>query len=590
MDANFFRFWQHPDDQELFRPNDHLFDVGKIYPPYEDLERLALYERGRRLFKGDHQLLVQRAQTILKDTPHQDKLKQLYIAVNLVDILVRKPADIMYGDNPSYETGSDPESAEQKALNRLIEENDLNLIGQQTVTGAGFRGDSFLKTYFNYRQDFSQVPEVPQGVIRESIIEPVDASYVFPELARGSRTKFRAVNIAYIEWVQYPIIGKETPFLNVERHVPGFIQYRRFRLNPAYVVTNKFGIPQEQFEIVEEVPTEREGSDVVATGVPMLLVHHIPYKSTDEEWKGTSATQPIENLVLAINDRLTQIDYILLKHSDPTAYGADLDGVEVSWGGRYIPVRKDEVAPAYMTWNGQLSEAFKQLEMMVNLVFQISETPQWLFGTSISGNDGGSGTSHTDGAGIKARFMPILTKVKRIRAGVDKAMRDALYAAQKLENFANADNPDFEAYEAVYPKIRWRDGVPQNEKELAELMQIRTGGRPTIDQLTAIKTMDALDDEQAQEIIDRIKEDQQQDMLAQPSIFNGTPDDTTTPDSEGAGGNKQTSTGSNLKEQNVGVSNENPATNLFSPNAASDKAYSKTLKAGNQGVGKFYEE
>jgi hypothetical protein len=590
MDANFFRFWQHGDEELLFRPNDHLFEVGRIYPPQEDLERLARYEKGRRLYNGAHNLLYQRAQTMLKDTPHADKLKSLYIACNLVDIIVHKPADLMYTDYPSYETGKDAHSTEQLALNDLVEDNDLNLLGQQVVVGAGIRGDSFIKTYFNYREDYSQVPAVPNGVEREAIIESVDASYVFPEQSRGSRKKFRAVNIAYIEWVQYPTIGKETPYLNVERHVAGFIQYRRFRLNPAYVVTNKYGVPQSQFEIVEEVPTERDGADLVETGVPQILVHHIPHKSHDETWQGVSATERIENLILTINDRLTQIDYILLKHSDPTAYGVDLENAEMNFGGRYIPVRKDEVAPAFMTWDGHLSDAFKQLDVLINLVFQISETPQWLFGTTTGGGTSNGGTSHSDGTAIKARFMPILSKVKRIRTQVDRAMRDALYCAQQLENFANAENPDFVKYEAVYPKIRWRDGIPANEKELAELMQIRTGGRPTIDQHTAIKTMDSLDDEQTQEIIDRIKEDQQQDALAQPSIFNGTPDDhgtiATNSSVKVSGVNpissepKTTDGGNPIADPNIG---------MVSPNASSDKAYSRSLSAGNAATGKGYE-
>ncbi|MGQ0417294.1 portal protein, partial [Bacillus sp. HC-TM] len=139
------------------------------------------------------------------------------------------------------------------------------------------------------------------------------------------------------------------------------------------------------------------------------------------------------------------------------------------------------------------------------------------FGTSI-GNVGGTGTSHTDGSAIKARFMPILSKVKRVRTNVDRAFRDSLYCAQLLENYANEGS--FEHYEAVYPKIRWRDGLPANEKEQAEIMQIRTGGLPTIDRLTAIKEMDSLDDIQAKAVVDRILEDEKALKPATPNVFN----------------------------------------------------------------------
>ncbi len=113
--------------------------------------------------------------------------------------------------------------------------------------------------------------------------------------------------------------------------------------------------------------------------------------------------EKIETVFAAINDRLVQIDYILWKHSDPTAYGPDLESTNgaVQFGGKYIPVNKDDPTPGYMVWQAQLDAAFKQLDMLLSIVFQMSETPQWLFGTTMSGdNSGGTGTSHTDGAAI----------------------------------------------------------------------------------------------------------------------------------------------------------------------------------------------
>jgi hypothetical protein len=509
---------KHDETNEYeYKPNNTLFETGKVFPPTDDLERLARYEKGRRLYEGKFKDLPQRAQLLLKDTPHAGRLKSLYLAVNLLDIIVHKPADLMFNEDPTFESGKSAKSIEQTRLTSIIEENDIDSLGQELVVGAGIRGDSFIKTYFSYRQDFSELPFVPEGVQMEAIIESQDPATVFPELSRGSKKRFKAINIAQVEWVIQPD-GKETPYLNVERHIAGYIQYRRFRLSETTKISNEYGIPQTQYDILEEVATEH-AKNLVETGVPMLLVNHVPHKSTDAHWEGISTTEKIESLVYAINDRLTQIDYILMKHSDPTAYGADLLNVELSWGGRYIPVRKDEVAPAYMTWDGKLSDAMKELETLINLVFQVSETPQWLFGTTI-GNAGGTGTSHTDGAAIKARFMPILSKVKRIRTHLDRALRDALYSAQLLENFANEGNPLFKSYTPVYPKIRWRDGIPANEKELAEVMQIRTGGRPTIDVRTAIKVQDSLDDAQAEEIMGRIEEDGAQDRLATPSIFN----------------------------------------------------------------------
>jgi hypothetical protein len=263
------------------------------------------------------------------------------------------------------------------------------------------------------------------------------------------------------------------------------------------------------YRIEERVATGRE-IDTVETGIPELLVQHIPYKTVDDDWRGIGGIEKIESVLAAINDRLVQIDYILWKHSDPIAYGPDLDPDEnggVKFSGKYIPVTKDDMQPGYMTWESQLDGAFKELDILLGIVYQMAETPQWLFGTTLASDKGGTGTSHTDEGSIKARFMPILSKVKRIRNHVDRAIRDALWIAMKLENFANEGVEDFEPYEPVYPKINWRDGIPRDEKAEAETFALRTGNLATLDVKSAIKRMDGVNDEQAERIITALKAD-----------------------------------------------------------------------------------
>lgn len=489
-----------------------MFQTGKQYPPPEHIERLAKYKRGKAIFDGRLYEVYERASELLKDTPAAAQLAKLYIAVNIVDVLLTKPSDLLVGEPPAYESGKPDNSAEQKALNRIVEENDLNAQIHETVIGAGYRGDSFVKVRYGVSQDFSALPAgvpLPTDIKAEPIIEQIDAGIVFPELARGSKKRFKAVNLA---WIEYVVTDREEKaYLNVERHLPGYIVYERFEAQPNGVDTT-FGVPIALYTIGKRVSTGRD-KDVVATGVSRPLVFHIPYKSVDDRWEGVSGVEKMESLLAAINDRLVQIDYILWKHSDPTAYGPDIDedgdGESARWGGKYLPVGKDEVPPGYMTWNSQLDGAFKELDYLLGLVFQMSETPQWLFGTTIAGdNRGGTGTSHTDSGAIKARFMPILAKVNRIRVQVDRAIRDAIWTAMELEVFANDGVEGFESYTPVYPKIAWQDGLPKDEKEQAEIAAIRTGNKPTWSVRDAIKRLDGVDDGHADAMISRIAQDE----------------------------------------------------------------------------------
>lgn len=484
--------------------------VGAEFPPIEHRARLANYRVYRKLYENKKHNVFARAETLLRNTQHAPQLETLRIAVNLADIIATKPADMLVGEPPQYESGLPDDSPQQIAINSFVEENDLNETIYESAIGTGIRGDGFIQTRFDVREDFSGLAELgveAPAVEMEPIIEHVSAELAFPEMAGGSSKQFRAIDIARVEYVE--TAKKAVPYLNVTRHLPGYIAYERYRLSEyegGIDTANEFGYPIQVWRNEELISRE-----VIATGVPKLLVQHIAYKTADYTWQGTSGLKSVLPLLTAINDRITQIDYILWKHSDPAMYGPDIEGIK--GGGYYIPIGEGDPTPGYLTWNSQLDGAFKELETLVGLVFQLAETPQWLFGTVLgSENAGGTGTSHTDSAAIKTRFMPILSKVSRIRMQYDRAIRDALYNAQLLDL---AQNPNAD-YEAVYPAIKWSDGLPRNEKEEAEVAEIRinTG---VLDKHTAIKRMDRVDDDKAQETLRRITDEE---GTVDASIFN----------------------------------------------------------------------
>ena len=515
-------FWNREKQLEKYAENsasviytERQIKPGAEFPPPKDRARLARYRVMKKVYEGNQHRVLERATRLLDDTPHAEQLRTLRIAVNIADIIATKPADMLAGEPPQYETGLPDNSPEQQALNSYVEENDLTQLIHESAIGAGIRGDAFVKVRYGYRQDYSALTEmgadIPVDTQMEPIIEHVAADLVFPEVSAGNIKQFRAIDIAQVEYIE--TAKTAIPFLNVERHMPGYIVYERYRLiefEGGVDTDNEFGYPIQVWKIGDKVETGREET-AVATGVPNMLVQHIPYKASDYTWEGVSGLKSITPLLQAIQDRLAQIDYILWKHSDPAMYGPDVESPR--GGGIYIPITKEDQVPGYMTWNSQLDGAFRELETLVGMVFQLAETPQWLFGTVLGDqNSGGTGTSHTDSGSIKARFMPILSKVARIRTHYDKAIRDALYICQLLDVEQGA-----RSFTPVYPTIAWNDGLPRNEVEEAEIMNVRTGGKPTLDVHSAIKRLDRVDDEKAKEIEARIKD---AEATVDASLFN----------------------------------------------------------------------
>src|SRR5690606_2250575 len=116
-------------------------------------------------------------------------------------------------------------------------------------------------------------------------------------------------------------------------------------------------------------------SDVCSSDLLSFIpIIHCPYKSVDDQWEGISNIEKVESLLSAINDRLVQIDYILWKHADPTAYGPPAGVDQIKIAGRYILLEKDDATPGYMEWNSQLTAAFEELDLLIEMVFAISET------------------------------------------------------------------------------------------------------------------------------------------------------------------------------------------------------------------------
>lgn len=109
-----------------------LYDVGGVYPHDDHLERLAKYELCRKAFDGRLEELRERFMEVIANDPDRkeqyEQLKKLLIAVNLPDILTTKPADLMVGEPPAYESGKPDRSREQQKLNELVEENGLNKL------------------------------------------------------------------------------------------------------------------------------------------------------------------------------------------------------------------------------------------------------------------------------------------------------------------------------------------------------------------------------------------------------------------------------------------------------------------------------
>ncbi|PEM08557.1 hypothetical protein CN610_19780 [Bacillus wiedmannii] len=482
-----------------------MFEVGEFYPSPLHKERIDRYKRNSKLFKGEQQEVFEKHAPQLQGR-YRDTL---YVSANLAGIICKKSADFLFGESAAFSAGKEDGSPEQEALERFAEENGISITNYESALSNAYKGDSFYKV--RWGQEYGGM--LPASVDKfRVIIENQNPEYVFPETVQGNADKVLCYHVAYP--VQVAASSHDDWLLNVESHYPGRVEFRKFRIDP--IVTNKHGIV-EQFVIKEELATERKTQN---TGVPFPLIVHVPNYSTADSWEGIDDLSEHYTLLSEINNRISLIADILDKHSNPAiavpvgTLEEDENGVptfRVGVDKVFEVMGKEDVIPQYITWNGELQSAFQELDKLIELLLTMAEIPTVALGKGDSGTSGASGLS------IKWRMNSLLAKVNRKRQYYDKGLKRVLLIAQLLEQFVLKDKL---GYEVTIPKINFKDGLPNDDMEQVTIMATRLAGMPTLSQKTAIMKLDGLTEEQAEKEIERMKEEAEAAMLADPSIFN----------------------------------------------------------------------
>lgn len=475
-----------------------LFIKGEYFPLTDHEERIMRYIRNEKLACGDHA-------NVFKENADKN---DMYISSNFAGLITRKSADFLFGEVPVISSGKESNSNEQMALDRITDTNRMNRLNYQQALIGAINGDVFYKIRFGqeYGGAFPESYD-PKRVL----VEAVDPKKVYPQTHPFDKSKIVAYHVA--EPVQDGSSDDWT--LYVESHFAGKIVYRQFELDVFR--TDKYG-NVELFKIGDELP---EGYEEQLTGVPVPLVVHIANYSNGLDWKGHDDISEHVSLFDEINNRLSQIGSILDKHADPALAVPTGLLQEDGEGNTYFQVAvnkifevmgKDDIIPQYVTNdNPQLDQAYKELEVLLEFLLSATEIPAVAIGLKDSGTSGNSGLS------IKWRMNSLLAKINRKRQFFEDGLKRVYMIAQMLEQYAN---PTIVNYELTVPQIRFNDGLPQDDTEIANRMSIRTNGSQTLSRKSALMIMDGLTEEQAEAEIDRIDEEREAMLIADPSIFN----------------------------------------------------------------------
>lgn len=451
-----------------------------VFPYPGNEQRLSNYDYFEKLFLGEHFDAFRMKIDTKKYNEAYAKLR--YVAVNFAGLVSKVCADMLFSEAPQFKSETN-----QDFIDALILDNKLKIQNYESALSNSYNGDALFKLRVGKR-----LPTDTQSTI---IIEDITPKIYFPHI-----NEFNVRDLPDYQELAWTFTRNKRQYLRIERHKPGTIENEVWLMNG-----NKLAAKEDIAMLgIEGL------KDIEETKVDNSLLIHIPNWKAGNRWNGISDYYDIDQLIYALNNRISKVDNILDKHSDPILMVPegilDEKGRVKKGSLGVIEMKEGETGkPEYIVWDASLENAFKEIEKLVEFLFMTSETSPDAFGM-------GQGQSDS-GRALKLKLLRTLAKVQRKRLYYDDGLKQVFLVAQKLALAHNVTVRGVKCVDAKDIDIKWMDGLPIDESEQVdtEVKRVDAGLTTVTDSLMRI---DGLDEKSAKK---KAKEIDDENKIAMPT-------------------------------------------------------------------------
>lgn len=456
------------------------------FPKEAEKPRLHGYEHYSKLYDGNHF----DAFSIKGEKDFTQRYNRLrYVVANFAGLISKVMADMLFQEPLKFDVETDEN---QDWIDGFNEQNQIQIQLYESALSNSAKGDGVFKLRIG-RRNLSDA--TADSTI---ILEVQDPAIYFPEFdsRNALNTPFRDVLA-----VVFQQNGKD--YLHKEIHTPGYIAHEIYQYNA-----------KEQKVISQEAPEAFGYAPIEQTKVKRSLVFHVP-NVRDKGFFGTSDYYDLESLMFALNNRITKVDNILDKHSDPilaVPTGVlDENGQVKREALGLFEVDNENPGfnkPEYITWNANLENAITEIDKLVDFLFMFSEISPATMGMDKEGGRAESGRA------LKFKLLRTLAKRNRKKMYYDQIIKDILETAQQLAVAHGIQVKDVRITSAERPKIDWPDGIPSDSKEQVdeEVARVDAGLSSRAD---SIARLDGITPLEAQE---KVKEIDKETAPALPAL------------------------------------------------------------------------
>lgn len=432
---------------------------GQSFPPPCARNRLINYRDNKRLFEDKHALVYEEQfKRIERVIGNFQEVISYANVLNYQKLLSVKTADLVFGEAPSVTAADD---VIQKAIDNILIDTDFWHYMYMSCIDISRYGDSIIM--------HSAAGKV--NVVPPAVWFPVVDTY---DIRQFKYHVFCTIYIVDTEKNQY---GLHTQIHNPDE--PGKCDEQ------DYLLDGKPG----SFKIGKPIKKKKDIS--VETKLGSCPVYRVSNMLTSDRLFGIDDYRSVDSIISELMVRVSQISKVLDKHAAPSMTGPSSaltqDQVTGEWklklGDYFCNDDPSAPKPEYLVWDASFEANFKQIELLINQLYTISEMGSAVFGDlSNKTGDVPSGTA------LRRLMMSPLAKARRIANRYDPVIKKLLSALLEIKGI------DCPASEIT---ITWNDGLPADPAEEAEIANLRTGGKATLSQHTAIKRLDKMSDSDA---------------------------------------------------------------------------------------------
>ena len=469
-------------------------ETGKLFPPVREVSRIARYRQNAMLFDGDHfadpsfrvhddrcslgiDLYLKCAKRISQVIGNFDDIVSFPTLLNYQRLMSLKMSDLVCGE---YPTISGATSEENEMLRDVRDSSDFDAKLYSTVIDISRYGDAIWRLYKDYdgRYNFTcWDPAQWYPIVRQDGTNSIEAHCL---CWRENRSK----DMDNPDWYLHVQIHKCDP------SAVGYYEQREYKM------------ASDGQTILDLLSTKQ-----VRTGLDRCAIFHIKAFTTTNSVYGYDDYMPLDSLLAEIMARVGQISGILDKHADPNITGpVSMLSVDPTTGsyhlntGKFFAVSPGDEQPKYMTWDGQLTSAFKQLEFLINQLYILSE-----MGAALLGGQDGSGQA-ISGTAMRFKMVNPLAKARRISNSLTRPVKQLFSSLSISAEGAKERIPEHEI------SVFWADGLPDDPRENIENCKLATGATKMMPLEKGIMEFFGRSNEEAQQWLEMINEETQANM------------------------------------------------------------------------------